>query len=314
MVLSATCWPTVTVRGIPASVKFCTGAVTVGGSGSPATPETGTVWVVVLPLSVNTSEALLVPALVGLKPTFTVQVWPGSRTMPTPTQSPLVTPNWSALTPLTATSVTVRLAVPLLMTVTGCPAALPFTAVRAKVTLPGSIAATASVPLPLSGTSCVAPTTLPALSVYRRNADRRPTPAGLNVTSVVQLAPAAMSDGQLLAPFTKSPALGPVTLTEASLRSASPVLVSVTVWAPLVVPRRWPTNWSPLVSTLTLGAVVGTRPVPVTGMVSGSGVALSFTVSVPLRTPCALGVKVTSTVHDASLARATVQVVPVCVK
>src|SRR4051812_16606615 len=253
---------------MPASVKFCTGADTVGGRGSPATPDSETVWLVVLALSVNARLAALVPRDVGLNPTLTVQLSPGCSTTPVAVQSFEVTPKSTAFVPVTATSLRVRLAVPVFVSVTGAGVALPFTSVRSNETLVGLSVATAWVPLPLSGTSWVAPTTLPELSVKVSAADRRPAPAGLNLTSVVHTPPGTSVGGQLLAPLTNSAALSPVMVAELSLRSASPEFCNVTVWAALVVPIRWASKTSPLVSKLAFGAVDGTSPVPVTGMVS----------------------------------------------
>ena len=56
----------------------------------------------------------------------------------------------------------------------------------------------------------------------------------------------------------KSPALAPLVETVLTCRSAVPVLVTVTVWAALVVPTAWPLN----VSELVLSDSAGCVPVP----------------------------------------------------
>jgi len=76
--------------------------------------------------------------------------------------------------------------------------------------------------------------------------------------------------------------------------AAWPVLVKVTVSAPLVVP-----TFSGVlnVKEVALNVAVGTTPVPDKVTACGDPVALSVIVSVPLRVPVAVGVKVTEIVQ-----------------
>jgi hypothetical protein len=73
------------------------------------------------------------------------------------------------------------------------------------------------------------------LSLTDKLALRLPVALGVNVTGIVQLAPAASDVGQLLV-WAKSPAFVPPIAMLATLSEAVPELVSVTVWAALVVP------------------------------------------------------------------------------
>jgi hypothetical protein len=74
------------------------------------------------------------------------------------------------------------------------------------------------------------------------------------------------------------------------LSSSVPVFVRVTARAPLVVVTNWLPNDKELADRVTAGAT----PVPVKATVCGLPLALSFTVSVPVLVPVAVGVKVTS--------------------
>jgi len=70
---------------------------------------------------------------------------------------------------------------------------------------------------------------------------------------------------------------------------ALPELVTVTVWAVLVVPTFWPANVRLPVDRPTAAPV----PVPVKVALCGLPLALSETLTVPVRLPMAAGVKVT---------------------
>src|SRR2546429_205001 len=91
------------------------------------------------------------------------------------------------------------------------------------------------LPVPLRVTDCGLS---PALSVMVTLALRDPVAAGVNVTLIVQVAPAASVlglIGQVLV-WAKSPALVPAMPIELMVRSAVPLFLSVTVWAALAVP------------------------------------------------------------------------------
>ena len=88
--------------------------------------------------------------------------------------------------------------------------------------------------MPLSATVCGLPV---ALSVMLTLALRLPLALGVKVTLMVQEAPAASVLellGQVLV-CAKSPALVPLSPMLLMVRAALPLLVSVTVWAALVV-------------------------------------------------------------------------------
>ena len=99
--------------------------------------------------------------------------------------------------------------------------------------------ATGTVPLPLNDTVSVGFTGSEPLMVT--DADRAPAAVGLNVTLIVQFAPAATVVPHVLV-CAKSAALAPVSPMLLIARSAVPVLDSVTVWAPLAVLTGWSPN------------------------------------------------------------------------
>lgn len=92
------------------------------------------------------------------------------------------------------------------------------------------------VPVPERVTDCWLPATLPLLSVITNDAERLKIAVGVNVTLMVQLPPAARELPQVLV-CPKSPALVPVNPMLLMERARLPVLLSVTVWAVLVVLR-----------------------------------------------------------------------------
>ena len=112
-----------------------------------------------------------------------------------------------------------------------------------------------------------------------------PAAAGVKVTLIAQLAPAATVLPQLLV-WAKSP----FAVTLVKLSAAPPVLVSATACAALVVPTVW-------LPKLTLDGdkltAAGVFPTPVRLTLCGLPLALSVMLSVPVRVPAAAGVKVT---------------------
>ena len=91
------------------------------------------------------------------------------------------------------------------------------------------------VPVPDRATICGLPL---ALSVTEMLAVREPVAVGLNVTLIVQFAPAARvagETGQLFARV-KSPGFAPVIPKALIVMGALPVLLSVALWAVLLVP------------------------------------------------------------------------------
>jgi hypothetical protein len=79
------------------------------------------------------------------------------------------------------------------------------------------------------------------LLAMETEAVRVPLAAGVKVTLMVQLAPAATLDPQELV-WANAPAFVPVTLMLEMVKAALPVLLTVTAWAVLVVERDWLPN------------------------------------------------------------------------
>src|SRR5258708_19868731 len=151
----------------------------------------------------------------------------------------------------------------------------------------------AGEPVPVRLTDCGLPE---ALSVMLRVPVRLPDAVGVNVTLMVQFAPAATELPQVLV-WAKSPlAETPVRFSE-----ALPVLESVTDCAALVVPTVWPAKASEEAERLTTGAEAA-APVPVRLTDCGLPEALSVMLRVPVRLPDAVGVNVTLMVQFAPAA------------
>src|SRR5437899_10808540 len=97
-----------------------------------------------------------------------------------------------------------------------------------------------AMPVPARDTDCGLPT---ASSVMFTAAARAPGPAGVKLTLIMQLAPAATEPapvGQVLpAGKAKSAGCAPVMGMLVRLSGAPPLLVSVTLCPALVVPTRW---------------------------------------------------------------------------
>jgi hypothetical protein len=129
-----------------------------------------------------------------------------------------------------------------------------------------------------------------------------PDAAGVNVTEMVQFAPAARLDPQV-----SVCANGPVTATEEIAAAAPPPLVTVTVWAALVDPVVVLPNVSSAGEAVS-DAVAGAVPVPVRETVSGLLVALLVTVRDPVWVPDAVAPYLTETVQFAPAARLDPQV------
>jgi hypothetical protein len=118
-----------------------------------------------------------------------------------------------------------KAALPVLLRVTVCAALVISTGSLPKARLVGERLARASVPVPERLTVCGLPA---ALSEMLTEAVRLPLAEGVNVTLIVQLAPAATLDPQLLV-CAKSLALVPVSARLEMLKAELPVLFSVMV-------------------------------------------------------------------------------------
>src|SRR2546425_8105931 len=124
-------------------------------------------------------------------------------------------------------------------------------------------------------------------------AARPPVAAGVNVTVKAQLAdaatgPPARGHGATPEPATaKSPGFEPARAMLVMLRVAVPLLVRVTVCAGLVVLRRR----SPKARLVGAKVTAGTMPVPASDTDCGLPGASSVMVTVAVRAPAAVGVK-----------------------
>jgi hypothetical protein len=130
-----------------------------------------------------------------------------------------------------------------------------------------------------------------ALSVNERLPEAAPAALGVNVRATVQVPEAATGLRMEQVVPEVAMANGPVTVRPVKVKPPVPVLVRVTVWAGLVVPTGSEGKVG-AADRLTAGAV----PVPVRltdCVLPATPLLLSVIVSVPVRVPTAVGVKVT---------------------
>ena len=144
-----------------------------------------------LALSVIVRVPVRVPPEVGVKVTAIAQFAPAATLVP----QVLV----SAKSPVAAMDVRLKAPVPLLVSVTDCAVLVEPVFCEAKVRLVGaSVTAgavtTGAVPVPLRETDCGEPA---ALSIAIRVPRLVPTALGVNVTEIVQWAPAATLEPQV---------------------------------------------------------------------------------------------------------------------
>jgi hypothetical protein len=137
--------------------------------------------------------------------------------------------------PLMAMLVIVKLAFPVLLTVTACGALMEPTNIPLKLRLLAESEAMGAVPTPLKLAVCGLPD---ALSVTESDVMRVPVADGVNATEMVQLAPADRLLPHLLV-CEKSFRFPPVSVIFVILRLEVPVFVSVIVCLLLVVPTVW---------------------------------------------------------------------------
>lgn len=156
-------------------------------------------------LSAMETEAVRIPAAVGVKVTLMMQLSPGS------TEEPQVlvwlkSPEW---VPTIVISLTFKAAVPLLVSTTACAALAEPTACEANVRLVGErviAGAVAAAPVPVSGRLCGLPA---ASSTIETEATRAPGMVGVNITLTAQLDPERRLEPQVLVSL-KSALLAPV--------------------------------------------------------------------------------------------------------
>ncbi len=157
-----------------------------------------------------------------------------------------------------------------------------------KVTVAGVSAAcgcASAVPEPVSDAVCV-----PTESVTESVAVKVPADVGVKVTAIVQEAPAAREDPQVLAPCRKLELLAPLMPNEVMESASFPALVRVKVTGALVAPTvAVPKLPVPGVSAAC--AADACAPVPVRAAVWVP--ASSVTVKVVVCAPVAVGLKTT---------------------
>ena len=162
-------------------------------------------------------------------------------------------------------------------------------------------------PMPVSVAVCGL---LASLSETLRVAVTAPVMVGVNVTLIVQLAPAARDDVQRLF-CAKEDAFAPVMLTAMPVIRTALLFFSVTVFAELVVLTPWFPK-ATVAGERKTGA--GARPVPVSSTVCGLEGSLSATISVAVSAATNDGVNVMGIAHVAPAAILPVQFVLPIVK
>jgi len=184
-------------------------------------PERATDCGLPLALSVMLRVAVRAPLATGVNKTAMVQLLPAA------TEDPQVSTSEKSpgSVPAKAIPETVKVALPVLLKVTTCEELVVSTATLPKDRLEGEKLVAAAVPVPLRLTLCGLPD---ALSVRVTEAVKAPAAAGLKVTLIVQLAPEATLDPQVLV-SAKSLALVPETAMLLTLKAPFPELVSVMV-------------------------------------------------------------------------------------
>ena len=160
-----------------------------------------------------------------------------------------------------------------------------------------------AVPVPDSALVCGEPA---ELSATDNVAAKLAADAGVKTTEMVQVAPAARDEPQVLV-WLKSAGLAPVRVMAEIESAALPEFCRVAVWAALAVPVV-ELKASLAGVRVAIGAAAAV-PVPVREADWGELEALSVTVTVPGREPRDCGSKVTAMVQVAPAARVLPQVV-----
>ena len=194
-------------------------------------PESATVWGLPVALSEMLSSPVRVPLADGVKVRPIVQLAPAATAAP----QLLAWEKSLALAPEIATVVIVSVALPEFVKVTICAALTIPTDTFPNAILGVERLTAAFAPVPESATVWGLPA---ALSATLRDAVRVPAAAGVKVTPIVQVAPAATLAPHVLV-WVKSPALAPETAMPETSSEALPVLVRVTDRTVLDVETAW---------------------------------------------------------------------------
>jgi hypothetical protein len=242
-----------------------------------------------LALSAIVNVPVRLPDAVGVKVTERLQLAPAA------TLAPAHVPV-SAKSPEALIEVMVNVPGPEFVSFTDWAALVEPMLCEAKVRLAGESVtagapAPAAVPVPLKATVCGEPA---ALSVMVRVPVRAPLAAGVNVTEMVQLAPAATLDPQ----FWVS-AKSPDAEMELIANAAEPEFVSVTVWAALLDPTGSELKFKLVADICTVGAAAVAVPTSAIFWVAPATLSeLSVNVREPEIAPAVVGAKLTWYVQD----------------
>lgn len=225
-------------------------------------PVKATLWGLPPALSVMVRVPVTVPTAGGVNVTLMVQLLPAARVG-------VHVFVWAKL-PLAVIPVIVKAAVPEFVSVTGVGGLAAPTDWPGKARVVAErVTSGAGAPTPERRTVCGL---VDALSVTTSEPLLLLDAVGVNVTLILQLAPAARPAPQLFIC-----AKSPVRVIPVIVRGAPPVLLRVTTWAALVVPAVW-------LGKLTLvgeRATAGASPVPVRVIVCGLPAALSASATDP---------------------------------
>ena len=259
---------------------------TTGAGGTVPVPLSATVCGEPLVLSATDSVAEKLVAEAGVKVTEMVQLDPAASDAP---QVFIEIAKSLGFAPVIAMLLMVSAALPVFISVAVC-AALVDPVLAVKVKGPGvseTTGAGAFVPVPFSVTVCGEPL---ALSATDSVAAKLVADAGVKVTEMPQLDPAASDAPQVFIEIAKSLGFAPVIAMLPMVSAALPVFISVAVCSALVEPVFAVKVNGPGVSETTgAGAFV---PVPFSVTVCGEPLALSATESMAVKPVTAAGVNV----------------------
>ena len=208
-------------------------------------------------LSATVSVAVAEPTAVGVNVTEIVQEEPAARDVP---QLFDATAKAEALAPPREMELIARLAVPVLERVKVWAVLVTPVVTLPKLAVGGvsvACAATAAVAAPVSAAVCV-----PTASVTESVAVKVPADVGVKVTAIVQEAPAAREDPQVLAPWRKLELLAPLIPNEVMESAALPAFVRVKLIGALVVPAVMELKL-PVAGVRAACAAAACAPVPV---------------------------------------------------
>jgi hypothetical protein len=278
--------------------------VTVEVPDAMAVPVKATVCGEPVALSATESNAVSVPAAVGLNSTETVQVALAASEVP---QVVADLRNEVAFVPVMVSDDSVTAVVLVFFTVTICAVEVEPMAVDAKVKLAGesvTVRAPAAVAVPVSATVCGEPV---ALSATDRLPDFAPAVTGLNSTEIVQVALAANVVPQVFADTANEVKLAPVRVSEVKVTADVPVFFTVIVCAAEVEFAAVEPNVRLVGESVTESAAA--VAVPFSATVCGEPVALSATEREPVKEPAAVGLNSTEIVQLAPAANEVEHVV-----